>query len=187
MMGYADIQHELYDTFYPVGTKARVILERHSRSVASLALEINHRRGLSLDERQVEAAAMLHDIGIFLCDAPSIGCFGSCPYMWHGILGADLLRRYGVEEHIALVAERHTGAGITQAQVAAMNLPRGAIGRVLMPETPLERLVCYADKFYSKSGDMQIKPLDRVRASIARFGADSLERFNALHREFGDS
>ena len=57
-------------------------------------------------------------------------------------------------------------------------------GRVLCPQSDLEQLVCYADKFYSKSGDMRRKPLDRVRASLARFGTGSLARFESLHARF---
>ena len=53
-----------------------------------------------------------------------------------------------------------------------------------MPRTLLERLVCYADKFYSKSGDMQRKPLERVRASMSRLGVVTAARFEALHAEF---
>lgn len=48
----------------------------------------------------------------------------------------------------------------------------------------LEKLICYADKFYSKSGDMAKKPLSRVRNSIARHGSDSLSRFDRLHEMF---
>ena len=55
------------------------------------------------------------------------------------------------------------------------------------PETLLEKLVCYADKFYSKSGTMEKKPLSRVRSSIARHGGDSLERFNRLYALFGEA
>ena len=54
-----------------------------------------------------------------------------------------------------------------------------------LPLTREERLICYADKFYSKSGDMKRKPFDRVRASIARFGSASLERFDAMAAIFG--
>lgn len=174
---------EVYDTFYPTQTRARDILERHSRSVADLALEINRHSGLGLPEDEVETAAMLHDIGIFLTDAPSISCFGSQPYLLHGVLGADLLRRHGFGENIARVAERHTGAGITAAEIASWHMPFPK-GRTLCPQSDLEQLVCYADKFYSKSGDMRRKPLDRVRASLARFGPDTLARFEALHARF---
>lgn len=173
----------LFDKYYPVGTEARDILERHSCSVAGLALEINSRLGLGLDPAQVETAAMLHDIGIYLTDAPGIGCHGTEPYIRHGILGADLLRREGYPEWAARVAERHTGAGISAGDIKEMQLPL-PVGRILMPATLLERLVCYADKFYSKSGDMQRKPLGRVRASMARHSSSTLERFERLHEEF---
>ena len=54
----------------------------------------------------------------------------------------------------------------------------------MCPHTLLEKLICYADKFYSKSGDMKRKPLDKVRRSMERFGAASLERFDAMHTLF---
>lgn len=174
----------IIDKYYPAGSPARGILLRHSRSVAALAADINRRMGSPLPEADVIHAAMLHDIGIFLTDAPGIGCHGTEPYIRHGILGADLLRREGCPEHIARVAERHTGAGITPADIAELGLPLPA-DRVLMPETLLERLVCYADKFYSKSGDMLRKPLARVRNSMLRHSASTAERFELLHDQFG--
>lgn len=160
---------QIIDKYYPEGTRLRDIYMRHARSVTDLALDIARRKHLPLDPEQIEAAAMLHDIGIFMTDAPGIDCHGTAPYIEHGPLGAELLRREGVDEQTARVAERHTGSGIGS----------------YMPETLLERLVCYADKFYSKSATMERKPLERVEASLARFGADSLNRFKALHSEFG--
>ena len=53
-----------------------------------------------------------------------------------------------------------------------------------VPRSLLERLICYADKFYSKSGDMKIKPLDKVVRSMERLSGDTLERFMDMHREF---
>ena len=51
----------------------------------------------------------------------------------------------------------------------------------------MERLVCYADKFFSKTPGRltEEKPLEKVRAQMERFGTASLDRFDALHREFG--
>ena len=174
----------LYDKYYPAGSRLRGILEKHSRSVADLALEINREKRLGLDPAQVEEAAMLHDIGIYLTDAPGIDCHGTEPYIRHGILGADLLRHEGYPEWTARVAERHTGAGITAADIKEMGLPL-PLDRTLMPETLLERLVCYADKFYSKSGDMERKSLERVRKSMAKHSASTVSRFEKLHDEFG--
>lgn len=173
----------LIDKYYPVGTLRRDIFLKHSRSVADKALAIACDRRLDLDPALIRDAAMLHDIGICLTDAPGIDCHGSAPYLAHGTLGAALLRENGFDERLARVAERHTGAGITADDIARFDLPLPP--RDLMPETLLERLVCYADKFYSKSGDMKEKPLDRVRESMARFGGESLARFDRLHAEFG--
>lgn len=177
-MNYQDI----IDKYYPAGSILRDIYMGHCRSVADLAVEIAKEKSLDVDPAQVEAAAMLHDVGIFLTDAPGIHCFGKEPYIRHGILGARLLREIGADEEWASVAERHTGAGITSEDIREFNLPL-PLGDY-MPRTLLERLICYADKFYSKSGDMKQKPLERVRASMARHSAATLERFEKLHQEF---
>ena len=174
---------EIYDKYYPRGRRVREILERHSRSVANLALTINDSRRLGLSPEVVEQAALLHDIGIFMTNAQGIDCHGAEPYIRHGILGADLLRREGFPEEIARVAERHTGAGITVEDIEELGLSLPS-DRILYPETLLERLVCYADKFYSKSGDLKQKSLDRVRASMAKHSSSTLERFEELHRFF---
>lgn len=173
---------QIIDTYYPSDTRCRDIYLKHCRQVADLALDILRRRQLTLDPQLVEDAAMLHDIGICRTDAPGIDCHGSEPYIRHGIIGAAMLREAGFSAEIADVAERHTGAGISIDDIRTMNLPLPQ--RDLMPRTLLERLVCYADKFYSKSGDMQRKSLERVRASMARHSAGTLTRFERLHAEF---
>lgn len=154
----------------------------HCSQVADLAVEIAVKKGLDLPIDEIREAAMLHDIGIFLTDAADIGCEGSVPYIMHGVLGADLLRREGADEKYARVAERHTGAGITAGDIRRQNLPM-PLGDYV-PHSLLERLICYADKFYSKSGDMKIKPLDKVVRSMERLSGDTLERFMDMHREF---
>lgn len=173
----------IIDRYYPAGTRLRDIFMAHSRSVTQLALDIAARNALPLDPDEVEAAAMLHDIGIFATDAPSIACTGEEPYIRHGIIGAALLRSLGVDERYARVAERHTGSGLTAAEIEQQNLPLPR--RDLLPETQLERLICYADKFYSKSGDMKRKKADRVRASLAAKSAGAAARFDSLADEFG--
>ena len=158
----------IIDKYYPEGTRLRDIYMRHSRDVAELALEIADECRLPLDHEQIRAAAMLHDIGIVLTDAPGIDCHGSAHYLQHGPLGAELLRREGAPEWAARVAERHTGAGIGE----------------MVPETQLERLICYADKFYSKSGSMERKSLAEVRRGMAKWGEENLHRFEKLKEEF---
>ena len=173
---------EIIDKYYPVGTQCRGIFIQHSRQVADKALEIARRCNLNIPLETVETAAMLHDIGIFLTNATDIDCRGSEHYICHGILGAELLRKEGFDEAIARVAERHTGAGLTIDDIDRQQLPLPR--KDYLPETMLEKLICYADKFFSKSGTMQEKNLDKVRASMARHSTESLTRFDELHEMF---
>lgn len=174
---------EIIDKFYPAGTVRRDIYLKHCSQVADEALEIARKKNLPLSEEDIRIAAMLHDIGIFLTDADGIDCHGSEPYIRHGILGADLLREYGFDEKYARVAERHTGAGINAEDIKELSLPLPC-DRVMIPETLLERLICFADKFYSKSGTMQKKSLEKVCNSMSRHSQATLNRFEKLYSEF---
>lgn len=173
----------IVDKYYSAGSRLRYILLKHSAQVAVLAQKLARRNNLPLAPWVIENAAMLHDIGIFMTDAPSIECRGTEHYLRHGILGAEILRRCGVDEMYARVAERHTGSGLTADEIKAEDMPLPC--RDLLPESMLEKLICYADKFYSKSGDMERKPFDRVRASMSRHGQGALERFDRLVELFG--
>ena len=107
----------IIDKYYPINSPLRQILIKHSRQVADKAVKVAQELHLDLDPTIIRTAAMLHDIGIFLTNAPDIECHGKEPYIKHGILGAEILRREGIEEIYARVAERHTGAGITIADI----------------------------------------------------------------------
>ena len=154
------------------------LLVRHSRDVADKALAIAKQHPeLDVDLAFVEEAAMLHDIGIVMTDAPGIHCYGENPYIRHGILGAEILRKEGLPRH-ARVAERHTGAGITAAEVTSQNLPLPVSD--YLPETMEEKLICYADKFFSKSHPEKEKTLESARRSLMKFGGQTMSRFEEM-------
>ena len=117
---------------------------------------------------------MLHDIGILRCDAPRIECFGTEPYIRHGMIGAAILRGEGLERH-ARVCERHTGAGLTRDDIVSQNLPLPP--KDFLPETVEEQLICYADKFFSKTRLEQEKTFAQAERSLAKFGEEGLQRF----------
>lgn len=173
----------ILEKYYEPYPKALEILMVHSRAVADKALSLIS--GCSdLDKQFVEEAAMLHDIGVFRCNAPDIGCTGMLPYICHGAEGGKILRSEGLEKH-ALVCERHTGAGLTAREIVDRHLPLPAVD--MLPVTPEERLICYADKFFSKSKDLRReKTLQEIRRSLEKFGSATMSRFEALHKEFGD-
>ena len=63
----------IIDKYYADNEALCQILLIHSRSVADMALKVAYRHPeLGADESFLEEAAMLHDIGIFLTDAPGI-------------------------------------------------------------------------------------------------------------------
>ena len=100
---------EIIHKYYASNQPLEELLLLHSRAVARKALAIAERHPeWNLDHTFIYEAAMLHDIGVFYTDAPSIHCHGTHPYICHGILGAELLRNEGLPRH-ARVAERHTG------------------------------------------------------------------------------
>ena len=178
---------EIFDRFYPERDSLRENLSLHCRQVRGKALEILDalppEERAKLDNDTVVCGALLHDVGIRLCHAPDIGCFGESPYLCHGLLGAEMLREYGREhgldlEKFARICERHTGSGLTSSEIEKASLPLPA--RDFLPETLEEKLVCLADKFFSKSGNMKEKSPEKVYKSMAKFGRDPLKRFEAL-------
>lgn len=172
---------ELIEEFYPSEPRLRELLFTHSRCVADEALRICARHPeLNADRDFTERAAMLHDIGIASCDAPSIFCFGQLPYICHGIEGMRMLAEKGLLRE-ARVCERHTGSGLTAEEIEEQGLPLPS--RDMLPETVEEKIICYADKFYSKTpGKLtRRKSLASVIKSMARHGRKPLERFLNLH------
>ena len=151
--------------YYTLDSLAGQSLLIHSQLVRDKAqsLAIRHPE-MDLDIPFIQEAAMLHDIGIFLTKAPDIGCFGEHPYICHGYLGADLLREEGLPRH-ALVCERHTGAGISLEMIKENHLPLPQ--RDMLPVTLEEKLIAFADKFYSKTNLTREKKLGKIRAEMA--------------------
>jgi uncharacterized protein len=165
----------IINKYYPKNDELRHILLFHSRQVADKALLIAKiHPELCLDKRFLEEAAMLHDIGIFLTDAPGIQCFGTSPYICHGYLGADLIRQEGFPRH-ALVCERHTGAGLSLFEIESRRLP--VPHRDMIPISEEEQVICFADKFYSKSNLEKEKTVEKALKSIEKYGKEGILRF----------
>lgn len=174
-------------SYYPADDALRRMLIHHSQQVRDKALEIARKSGVEIDSEFVAAAAMLHDLGIKQCHAPSIHCHGTADYIAHGVIGAGMLRDYGAAhgldlEPYARVCERHTGSGLTAADIkkAALPLPE----RDFLPETAEEILIALADKFFSKSGDMLEKSLTSIRRGMQKFGDGALARFDQMCARF---
>jgi uncharacterized protein len=175
---------KIIKTYYRPGSRAFRVLVGHGEAVAKKALQTALKvRHLGPDETFLAEAALLHDIGIFMTNEPRIGCHGDREYICHGYLGRELLERKGLARH-ALVCERHVGVGlsVTDIDLHHLRIPR----RDMLPLSLEEKIVCYADKFFSKKvGALdEEKSLERVRASIARYGEDKLAVFDRMHSFF---
>lgn len=175
----------IIDKYYPEANELKNILLVHSRSVANKALTIvDERPELHIDRQFVEEAAMVHDIGIFQCNASGIHCFGDAPYILHGRIGAELLRAEGFPHH-ARVCERHTGTGLTKETIKKQAIPLPE--QDFLPETIEEQLICYADKFFSKTHLDVEKTFDQAEKSLEKFGDECVERFRAWRKYFEPS
>lgn len=194
-MDYLALLHR----YYPEDNALRRMLLHHSRQVCARALQIVERHPeLGANRNLVEAGAMLHDIGIFLTDAPGIHCHGTAHYILHGSLGAQLLRNEAEQlkeeklqevqlqevqlqeelhfyEALARICERHTGTGLTRQTIIERGLPDPQ--QDLLPETIEEQIICYADKFYSKSHLERERTIPQTLQSLEKFGDEGVEKF----------
>ena len=189
-MDYLALLHR----YYPEDNALRRMLLHHSRQVCARALQIVERHPeLGANRNLVETGAMLHDIGIFLTDAPGIHCHGTAHYILHGSLGAQLLRNEAEQlkkekqqaiqlqeelhfyEALARICERHTGTGLTRQTIIERGLPDPQ--QDLLPETIEEQIMCYADKFYSKSHLERERTIPQTLHSLEKFGDEGVEKF----------
>lgn len=168
---------EIINKYYSKGSPLWFTLTEHSKAVRDKALDVVSRHlELKADAQFVSEASMLHDIGIYLTDAPDLHCQGTYPYICHGYLGRELLDKEGFPRH-ALVCERHTGTGLSLSDIEEQNLP--VPHRDMLPVSIEEQIICFVDKFFSKSGSL-IKPksLVKIRKSMLKYGQHQQYRFN---------
>ncbi len=175
--------HQLIDKYYSSQTDLHFVITTHSNQVKDKALDVIRKHPeLKADAVFIEEAALLHDIGIFMTDAPRIHCHGLSLYIQHGFLGSELLRKEGFEAH-ALVSERHTGVGISQETIIDRQLPLPV--RDMLPLTVEERIICYADKFYSKTELHKEHNLERIQKSLSHHHPSHWDIFKEWHSIFG--
>jgi len=168
--------HTIIDKYYTKGTKLYDIYISHVTDVTNKALSIARKHPeLAIDVKFLEEASMLHDIGISMTRAPHIACKGEHPYICHGYLGRELLASEGLPKH-ALVCERHTGTGLSLETILKRKLPIPL--RDMRPQSLEEKIICFADKFFSKSKLGREKSVKKVRKSLGKHGKHQIEQFD---------
>jgi uncharacterized protein len=178
---------EIIDAYFSAKSMAKKYYLLHVENVTKKALEICDKNPhLQADRVLVEYGSMLHDIGICRVFAPEIGCYEEAPYVRHGILGAEIVRQEGWKE-IAPFCENHIGVGITVADIKHYRLPLP--NRDMIPQTIEQKIVAFADKFFSKSQRPLSTPksIEKIHASLLRFGSEKITIFNQWCELFGEN
>jgi uncharacterized protein len=89
---------------------------------------------------------------------------------------------------LARVCERHVGVGISAADVRRCNLPLPE--RDMVPISIEEQIICYADKFFSKNGNGNLrtpeKTVAEINSSLKKYGQDKVDRFQKWVEMFED-
>jgi uncharacterized protein len=169
--------------YYKKDSRAFKILLNHSNAVAEKALIIAE-KFKDIDKEFIYQSAMLHDIGIFMTNMPKLDCYGKFPYIAHGYLGREILEKEGYPAH-ALVCERHTGTGITKEEIIKNNLPLPV--RDMIPVKIEEKIIAFADKFFSKESDgsVRIRTVEEIIIDLSRYGDEKVKIFKKWMEIFG--
>ena len=176
---------EIITEFYDPGSESFQILVKHGQQVANKAIDVAKRvPHLKPNLNFINDAAMLHDVGIFETNTPELGCSGKHSYVCHGYLGRKILEKKGLSRH-ALVCERHVGIGITAEEIKLNNLPLPQ--RDMIPISIEEQIICFADKFFSKNGEMDRceKSVEDILNTLQRYGPEKIIRFQKWMHLFG--
>ncbi|MEM1659306.1 MAG: TIGR00295 family protein [Candidatus Jordarchaeales archaeon] len=152
-----------------VGTPRNVI--EHCIAVSDYARQLAEKaskKGKNIDIQLVEAGGLLHDIGRSKTHNVS-----------HGVVGAEIVRSLGLPEELALIVERHVGAGITRDEAEALGLPP----KDYLPLTFEEKIVAHADNLTFGKNYVTIEDvLERFKRELGE-NAPAIERLKKLHKE----
>ena len=91
------------------------------------------------------------------------------------------MREEGFPRH-ALVCERHTGTGLSLKMIEEQKLP--VPHRDMRPVSWEEQIICFADKFYSKTHLEREKTPEKIRKSLSKYGEETVLQFDAWCKLF---
>jgi len=136
----------------------------HLWAVHDYAMEIAGQ--IECDQDLVEVGSLLHDIGRTRSHNKD-----------HAIIGADILRKEGVDEAIVNIVERHIGAGLTEPEAIKLGLPP----KNYVPQTIEEKIVCHADNLIG--GTERVSIQDTIRIARLKWFPASVDRLIRMHFE----
>ena len=165
---------ELLKKYAPTEKDFKDVLD-HSKAVQRVALRIAEdiiANKHHVDIKFLIGACLLHDIGRF-----KVGKNGE-NIIQHGIIGAEILRKEGIDERYALVCERHIGSGISKEDIQEQKLDLPL--KDYTPKSIEEKIVCYADSLIFRCKEITI---EQVIERYRKFGEKAVEKTKKLHEE----
>lgn len=159
----------------------------HCNIIADVALNLHQKNHLDPNIYNlgiVVQAALLHDIGVYVCDGyeslidqPPF----NKPYVQHTLAGAWILKQEGFNQEVIQSAHVHAGVGLTNDDIKkfGLQLPEGDY----TPTTPIQRLITYAAKFHSKAPKFKMAP--EIREALGKYGQEKQQAFDVLVSEYG--
>ena len=147
----------------------------HCLAVSNYAYELGLKiknNGYNINLELVILGALLHDIGRSKTHGIS-----------HGIEGAKILREYNFEEELALIAERHIGAGIPKNEAIELGLPP----KDYIPISLEEKLVAHCDNLISGTKRVDIDfVVNKFKKRIGVENHPSIQRILDLNDEINN-
>ena len=139
---------------------------KHVTAVSKYGVEVAKARA-NVNIELVKIGGILHDIG--RCVTNGID---------HGIVGAQLLQSYRVDERVVHIAQRHVGAGISADEAASLGFPPG----IYIPQTVEEKIVAAVDNLIE---DTRRVDIGQAEAALRRKLGDhpAIARIRSLHEE----
>ena len=139
----------------------------HCKAVYKKAMEIAANFD-NVDEDLIRKGALLHDIG----RSKTHG-------ITHAIEGRKIAEKYGYDEDVLNIIERHIGAGITEEEALELGLPK----KPYIPETLEEKIVAHADNLVSGSKEVDIDFVIEKWKRQIKDSDDNIERLIKLDNE----
>jgi len=122
----------------------------------------------NVDEDLIRKGALLHDIG----RSKTHG-------ITHAIEGVKIAEKYGYDEDVLNIIERHIGAGITEEEAEKLGLPK----KSYVPQTLEEKIVAHADNLVSGSREVDIDFVIEKWKRTIEDSDDNIERLIKLNNE----
>ena len=139
----------------------------HCKAVYKKAMKIASNFD-DVDEDLIRKGALLHDIGRSRTHG-----------ITHAVEGVKIAERYGYDDDVLNIIERHIGAGITESEAEKLGLPK----KSYVPQTLEEKIVAHADNLVSGSREVDIDFVIEKWKRTIEDSDDNIERLIKLDNE----